>query len=160
MLSFFLDEGREGVLQIGAGDVEVQLSTVGVGDASRLLTHYDGDGIGGLGNALCRAMAQAQVARNVSIMRNRQDAACTHDLTACNDQGAIVQGAILKENILDQARVDVGVDDITRALIIGEWDGLLDDNEGASLGFGHVHAGINHGQDPFLGIINLGLAPE
>jgi hypothetical protein len=61
---------------------------------------------------------------------------------------------------LDEAGIDVGIDHVARALIVGERDCPLDDDECSCLGLGHIHAGVHHRHDPFLGIIDLALAPE
>ena len=89
-------------------------------------------------------MTQTQVTGDIGIMRHRKDATCTHDFRAIDDEGAIVQGTVLEEDIFNQARIDIGVNHIARALIVSQRNSLLHHNECARPGFGHVHAGIDH----------------
>ena len=148
------------MLQIGTGKLQVQFSLMGIRNMTGLLAHDDGNGISSLGNTLCRTVTQSQIAGNVGVVGHRQDTASAHDLAAGNDEGAIVQRTVFKENILNQARIDVGLDHIARALIVSQRYRLLDDDEGASLGLGHVHAGINHRQNPLFLILDFRLALE
>ena len=98
-------------------------------------------------------MTQSQIAGNVGVVGHRQDTACAHDLAAGNDEGAIMQRTVLKEDILDQARIDVGFDHVARALIVGQRHRLLDNDEGTRLSLRHVHTGVNDGHNPFFHII-------
>ena len=146
------------MLKFGTGQIQVQFPFVGIRDTATLFTHKDSNRVGCLSNTLCRSMAQSQISGDIGIMRHRQDAACAHNLAAINDEGTIMQRAILEKNVLTQSRVDVGIDHITSSLIVGERYGLLDDDKRTRLALGHIHTGIHDRHDPLFLIFYLGFA--
>ena len=96
---------------------------------------------------------------NVHVVAHWQDAAGGRDASAGDDHGPVVQRRVLEEDVLDQAHVDVGVDDVAGLLVVVQGHFLLQDYEGAGLGARHGVAGVDHGQGHgvVLGLV-LGVA--
>ena len=90
------------MLQVGGREIQVQFTLVSIGDATRFLAHDDGNGVSSLGDTLGRTVTQAQVSRDVGVMGNGKDTTSTHEFAAIDNQGTIMQGAILEKNILNQ----------------------------------------------------------
>ena len=69
-----------------------------------------------------------------------------------------MQGAVLEKDVFDEAGVHVGIDGVAGVFVVVERHPLFDDDEGAGLGLGHVHAGIHDGDD--IGLFALVLVLE
>ena len=120
---------------------------MGERDVARLFRHDDGQCVGYLGDAQCRAVTQSHRFGNLVVVRYRQDAGRGGNAVVGNDEGAVVQRTVLEEDVLDEPRVHVGIDGVAGVLVVVERYPLFDDDEGARLGLGHVHAGIDDRYD-------------
>ena len=112
-------------------------------------------GVGHLRDAQRGAMAQAQFLGDVQVMGHGQDTARSLDALLADDHCSIVQGTILEEDVLDEALIDVGIDDVTRAHHIIQRHVMLNDNEGAHLLPAHADAGHHDGHDVLVGDVSL-----
>ena len=64
------------------------------------------------------SVAQAEVLIEVGVAGDRQDTACSADLPASDDHSAVVQGAILEEDRLDEAGID-GCEEALPSMLVG-----------------------------------------
>ena len=63
-------------------------------------------------------MAQAEVFVEVGVAGYGEDTACSADLPASDDHSAVVQGAILEEDRLDEAGID-GREEALPSVLVG-----------------------------------------
>ena len=127
----------EALFKVGRGHAACQPAAVGDGDAARFFADDDGHGVGLLGDAEGRAVAQTQRARDVVVVADGEDAAGGLDAVVGDDHGAVVQGRVLEEDVLDEARVDAGVDDVAGFGVALERHFALDDDERSGLALCH-----------------------
>ena len=100
-------------------------------------------------------MAQAEILIEVGVAGYGEDTACSADLPASDDHSAVVQGAILKEDRLDEAGIDCSEEALPSVLVGREVRGALDGDEGARLLTSHVHTRQYDGCDIVLFLLLL-----
>ena len=127
----------EALLEVGGRDAAGQTASVCYGNLPRFLADDDGHGVGLLGDAESRAVAQAKRARDVIAVADGEDAARGLDAVVGDNHGAVVQGRVLEEDVLDEARVDAGVDDVAGFGVALERHFALDDDERSGLALCH-----------------------
>ena len=95
-------------------------------------------------------MTEAHLLGQAHVFGYGQDAARGNDPTAADDHGAIVQGAVLEEDVFDEACIDVGHEHFARLGVVRKIHLAADDDQGAGLLAGHVHTGQDNGGDVVL----------
>lgn len=140
------------MFKIGGAQAGVQHAPERYRNIAGLLGNHNGKGIGGLRNSKRRPVAQAQRPGHVTVMTNRQYTAGAAYAVMINYHRAVMQGGVFEEDILDQARVDISIDDVTTFLIRLQRHLLTDHYQRPGLGLRHVHASIHYRQDILAGI--------
>ena len=133
------------VFEFGRGNFGMKFALIGHGDIAGFLADHDSHGVGGLGYAERRAVTQSQRARYGCVVTHGQNATCRSDAVLIDNHSPVVQRGVLEEDILDEALVDFGVDNIAGAFVSLEGHALTDNDERSGLGFGHRHAGVHDG---------------
>ena len=122
----------------------------GDGDRPVFLRNDHDDGIGNLTRANACAVARAEVARQVRIVAQRHDAAgCSHTAAADNDR-AVVQRRVFKEEIAQQLLGQLRVDDGAGLEILVERRFALEKSADADTLTRHDLAGLHCGGDGAL----------
>ena len=97
---------------------------------------------------------QSQLLWDVHAVRYGQDTSCCLDAFLADDHGAVVQGAVFEEDVLDEPLVDVGVYQLSRAYDVVQRQAPFYHYQGAHLLFAHAHAGHHDGHYlVFLGAV-------
>lgn len=104
------------MFKIGGAQTGVQHAPESYRNITGLLGNHNGKGIGGLRNSKCRPVAQAQRPGHVTVMTDRQYTAGATYAVMINYHSAVMQGGVFEEDILNQARVDISIDDVTTFL--------------------------------------------
>ena len=126
-------------------------------DRAGLLRDNNEHAVRGLAHADSRAVARAEVARQTLIAGKRQHAACSAHPSGTDDHGAVMQRAVLEENVLDQlgrrccVHSRAGGDDLAETLL------ALEHDERTGLGPGHIRARGNGCNDHALYHIRVGI---
>ena len=97
-------------------------------------------------------MAQSHILGKGGVLGDRQDTTGRLDPVIGYDHGTIMQRAVLKEYILDQAGIYIGVEHLARMLINRQVHILLDHDQGTRLFPGHIHTSQDNRGDklPFF----------
>lgn len=131
------------MLKIGGGEFSRKYATMGNRDVACFFGYDNGKSIGGLRNAECGPVPQAEGPGYVLIMAHRENATGRNEPVVGYDKSTVVEWRIFKKYVFYEARVDVSVDYISALLVAFERQVLLNDDERSSLSLGHVHAGVD-----------------
>ena len=112
-------------------------------DRARLLGDDDDDGIGDLADADARAMARAEVAADIVVLRQRQDAARRRNAVIADDDRAVMERRLGEKQVAQQLRGDAGIHDGAALLVFQQRDGALEDDKHARALLGHDLAGLH-----------------
>ena len=107
--------------------------TVSHRDIARLFRHYNCKSISSLRDAESRPMPQAERARHVAVMADWEDATRAADAVMIDNHGAVVERGILEKYVFNQARIDVGINNVATLFIRLKGDFLTDDYERSGL---------------------------
>ena len=101
-------------------------------------------------------MAKAEFLGNVEVVAHGEDASCGTQTVTGDDERSVVQGRVLEEDVLDEALVHVGIDDVARGDDVVERHVALQDDEGSHLVFRHGHTCHDHGHDAATQTVAVG----
>lgn len=151
---FFIEEDvLEHGFEYDGGDADGDVPILAEGDFAGLFRNDHDDGVGEDGGADGGAVAQAEVGRDVLAVGNGQDAARRHNAVVLDNQRAIVQRAVLEEDVLNQLARDDGIEALAGGDGLVQGRVFLENNERTGLGVRHAPAGPNHEVD--FGIVDL-----
>ena len=128
-------------------EVEVKFTARDYGDTTRFFGNNDSKAVGLFRDTLCRTVAQTEFFRDVGVVTHGKDATRCRNATVGNNHGAVVQGAVLKKDVLNQSLTDVGIDNVARIYFFLQRIAALNNNERADLLFRHIDTRHNDGQD-------------
>ena len=98
-------------------------------------------------------MAEAEILGNVEVMTDWQNAPGSANAVLADDHGAVVQGRVLEENILDKPLVNRSIDNVAGGHDVVELLMALNDDEGTDVLLAHRHAGHDDGHDVALQLV-------
>ena len=122
----------------------------GDGDRAVFLRDDHDDRVGNLARANACAVARTEVARQVRIVAQRHDAARRSHTAAADNDRAVVQGRVFKEEIAQQLLGQLCVDDGAGLEILVERRFALENQQDADTLTRHDLAGLHRGGDGAL----------
>ena len=137
---------HQDLLQLLGADTRLELVVVGHGDAPRLLADHHSQSVGLLGEPFGGAMAQTEVLGDIQIVGHGQDARSRHDAVGIDDDGAVVKGRVLEEDILQKTLRKDGIDALSGADEVAQRQVVLHHDEGPHPVLGHIETSQHDGR--------------
>ena len=113
------------------------------GNGARFLRDDHDHRVGNLAHADGSAMPRAEVAADVAVLRQRQDASRRRDSFVSNDHRTVVQRCLCEEDIAQQLGGDLRINHRAGLLILHQRGIPLEHNQHARALFGHCLTGGN-----------------
>ncbi len=131
----------------------MELPSMSNGDSACLLGDDDSKTVAFLGYSECSPMTQSKTLRNIAVVGNGEDTSCRHKPVVADNKRTIVEGGILKEDVLYQTLTDVCIYLLTCIGKLFETYMILNDYESSDLLFSHAHARHHNRHD--VGLIRI-----
>ena len=128
---------------------------IGRGDVARLFAHHDGQRIGLFADTLCGTMSKAELLGNVEVVADGQDARSSSNPAFRDNHGAVVQRAVLEEDVLDESLCYLSINLFTGSHELAKRQVVLKHDERADVLLAHVHASHHDGEDSLTFVSEL-----
>ena len=135
-----LGGGFKRFAQLFEGDIHVEGTVLREGYLTAFLAHNNHFGIRFLSQSERGAVPEPEVAAQFVAGSNRQYAAGRADHAVRNNHRAIVQGAVLKKDVLNQSGIDLTIEHFAGMDVAGEIHILLNSDQRAGLFARHIEA--------------------
>lgn len=108
------------MFEIHCGNFHLEPTVLGYRNISCLLADDNAYSIGRLAHSESRPVTQTEFLGDVGVVAYRKDAAYGSNAVAGNDHRAVVERRVLEKYILNKSYIDVGVDFVAGAFIVGK----------------------------------------